>query len=142
MFHFSSINSFAQTGRIIEESEVSKVDLHMFYDFGKFSGYLIFYDKEANQCAVNIIPKAQRDVGGYYVNNKPRLVIESRMGTSVKELEITPDKFQVLTLRNGNQVYAYGIDFLPPFEIKVGDEIQFKFASYLLTATAESKIAK
>jgi hypothetical protein len=114
----------------------------MFYDFGKFSGYLIFYDKEANQCAVNITPKAQKDVGGYYVTNKPRLVIESMAGTTIKELQITPGMFQVLTLRSGDQVYAYGIDFLPTFEIKEGEEIKFRFASYLLTATAEVKAIK
>ncbi len=140
IFHFSSINSFARSGRLIEQSEVKKVELRMFYTLGKFNGYLVFYDEDANQCAVNIIPKSRRDVGGYYVTDKPRLRIESRSGTSIIDLQITHNKFQLLTLRNGDQIYAYRIDFLPQFEIRKGDKIPFEFISGSLIASTETEI--
>lgn len=129
IFHFSSINCFAYDGRVIEESEVSKVELHMYYDFGKFSGYLIFYDKQANECAVNIIPKGL-----------PRLMIEHYLGTSTIWLQITSGNFQVMKLRNGDEHYGFSINFLPTFEIRKREKIQFRFASSLLTATTETEI--
>jgi hypothetical protein len=137
---YTSTESFARSGRLIEQSEVKKVELRMFYTLGKFNGYLVFYDEDANQCAVNIIPKSRRDVGGYYVTDKPRLRIESRSGTSIIDLQITHDRFQVLTLRSGDQIYAYGIDFLPQFEIRKGDKIPFEFISGNLRASTETEI--
>ena len=131
MFHFSIINCFAYDGRVIEESEVSKVNLHMYYDFGKFSGYLIFYDKQANECAVNIIPKGL-----------PRLMIEHSLGTTTKWLQITPNDFQVMKLRNGDEHYGFPINFLPTFEIRKRGKIQFRFSSSFLTSTTETEIGE
>ncbi|MFH0864325.1 MAG: hypothetical protein V1858_04545 [Candidatus Gottesmanbacteria bacterium] len=52
--NFLGIDAFSQHARAIEKAEVNKVILKMFYELGKFRGFLIFYDKEGNQSAVNL----------------------------------------------------------------------------------------
>lgn len=87
----------------ITAREVSKVVLRMFHTLGVFSGYLIFYNRKAEQCAV-IPPTASRR---YLV---PRIIGSSANGVIEKELDITPAKFKIFTLKNGDIIFAYPIE--------------------------------
>lgn len=135
IFYFSSISSFAQSGRVIKEDEVGKVVLKMYHILGKFSGYLIFYDKAGNECAVNIPPYTYKEYG-VHSTHKPTLFGETKNhSTLIEELEITPDRFHVFKLRNGDEVYGYEIDFLSPTNLSSGEIVSFRFSSHFFTAT-------
>ena len=91
-FIFVTTNVFSDEHPIIDTSEVEKVVLEIFYDVGRFSGYIVFYDKDANQCAV----KGKR---GAYLR---------RGWDFEKKLDIKPSKFE--TFQDDIEIYGYKID--------------------------------
>ena len=92
-FIFVTANVFSDEHPIINTSEVEKVVLEMFYDVGRFSGYIIFYDKDANQCAVKGKGSASLKRGWDFE----------------KKLDIKPSKFE--TFHRGDiEIYGYKID--------------------------------
>ena len=92
-FIFVTTNVFSDEHPIIDTSEVEKVVLKMSYAVGSFSGYIVFYDKDANQCAV-------KGKGDAYL----------RRGWSFeKKLDINPSKFETFH-RDDIEIYGYKID--------------------------------
>ncbi len=91
-FIFVTTNVFSDEHPIIDTSEVEKVVLKISYDVGSFSGYLVFYDKDANQCAV----KGKRSA---YLR---------RGWDFEKKLDINPSKFE--TFHDDIEIYGYKID--------------------------------
>ena len=100
---FITINVFSEEHPIINTSEVEKVVLEMSYDVGRFSGYIAFYDKDVNQCAV-------KGRGGACL----------RRGWSFeKKLDINPSKFETFH-KDDIEIYGYKIDRFLLKDIRTG----------------------
>ncbi len=99
---FITTNVFSDKHPIIDTSEVEKVVLKMSYDVGRFSGYIVFYDKDANQCAV----KGKRGA------------CLRRGWDFEKKLDINPSKFE--TFQDDIEIYGYKIDRFLLKDIRTG----------------------
>jgi len=108
-FIFVTTNVFSDEHPIIDTSEVEKVVLKMFYDVGSFSGYIVFYDKDANQCAV----KGKRDA-----------CLRSGLRFE-KKLDINPSKFE--TFDDDIKIYGYKIDRFLLKNIRTNKRLTFYF---------------
>ncbi|MBL7156896.1 MAG: hypothetical protein ISS92_01905 [Candidatus Omnitrophica bacterium] len=93
-FVFVTTNVFSDEHPIIKTSEVEKVVLEMSYDVGRFSGYIVFYDKDANQCAVK--GKWNAYLKGSF-----------RLRRFEKKLDISPSEFK--TIEGDEALFAYEI---------------------------------
>lgn len=88
----------------ITTSEVTKASLNIFYELGRFEGYIIFYNKKAEECAVKTLS----------VVPSPAILYTGQKGFR-KELSINPGNFEYLVLQSGKVIYAYPIS---PFVVK------------------------
>lgn len=107
---------------VIEVDEVEGVVLKMSHiAFGKFKGYLIFYNEEGEVCAVKPLdnPTLKHHFPGLVGVAFNVVSIEKSESFIGKWLDITPDKFRSLELENGEIVPAY------PIESSVKDEEDF-----------------
>lgn len=96
MLLFIATNVFSEEHPTIDTSEVKKVVLKVFYNLGKFSGYIIFYDKNANQCAVK--GKWSAYLKGSF-----------RLRSFKKKLDISPSEFKTLHMEGDEALFAYEI---------------------------------
>lgn len=119
---FCNEDIYSQNYRVIKVSEVSKVVLKMFDKLGRFEGYLIFYSKEGEQCAVKPLPKPTRRYQVPWIEG-----IAANKVFIEKKLEITPDKFKILQLRDGSVIFAYPIKLYVRGKFSGGHKVIFRF---------------
>lgn len=137
---------FAQDS-IVKETQINKVILKMYENLGKFEGYLIFYDKNGKQCAVEFISTTYLQDGNKFFVYPHIDVLYRNNIIYEKKLEIAPDKFQYLTLRNGEEIFAYPIEIFfldvpkhnPAFS-EIINTISFEFRSNKLMAQDEIRL--
>jgi len=82
----------------INASEVERTYFFLAKRAGAIEGYLIFYDKDARQCAVRGRFKARLYCGGKY---NPSFE---------KTLDINPSDFQPIETKGGDSYYGYIIE--------------------------------
>lgn len=107
---------------IVKVTEASKVVLKMFYRFEKFDGYLIFYNKKGEQCAVEPLsnPTYRYQVPWIKGIAADKVFVE-------KKLDITPNKFRYLTLKSGDIILAYPVELFVKGRFHGGHKVYFKF---------------
>jgi len=90
--------------------DLSGVTLRLFYASGKISGYLIFYDRQARICSL--------DSG---------LIPLLTCGDWQEPLEIiSPARFKLLTLNNGEKIFAFPIKAIP-FSLPQNSSVKITF---------------
>lgn len=114
VFVIINISAFAQNAPTIKKTEVAKVVLKIFENLGKFEGYLIFYNKAGEQCAVELTPVMYNE-NGSMVYHYPYIDVLYKNDIILgKKLEVTPNRFQYLNLRSGDTIFAYPIEIFIP----------------------------
>lgn len=136
----------------IKETEVKEVVLKIFENLGRFEGYLIFYNKDGQPCAVGLESTS-------YIQNGDRFFVYPHINVLYrnniifdKKLEINQNKFQYLKLRGGDTIFAYPVEiFIPdlPKHKRVSSEkmdaivntITFEFTSNYLHTQEEVRLS-
>ena len=117
VMQFYCISLFAESHPINKINEIVQVNLNMFYEVGQVSGYIVFYNKQGQQCAVKPPSSANRK---FMI---PYLIV----GDEEMRLYITPSSFETLPLRGGGVVYAYRINPFIVTKLRKGGKIIFRF---------------
>jgi hypothetical protein len=127
--------------REVDHRLIKSVYFHISKSLGSVNSYVIFNDKDGNQCSTSGrlgLSKEKIDyvkesyVAGFKIHE--RKVPKSRQ-EHLKNINFKPNDFQYLTLRGGDTVYALPIT-LKPDDIERGDVIILKWCDF----TIEEKV--
>jgi len=88
---------------VIKESEVKRIDLFLAERAGAIDGYVIFYDKDERQCAVEVTSEYGPPPAILYCGGKYAHIFE-------RKLYIMPRDFKFFDTRNNNSCYGYIIE--------------------------------
>gem|GEM_PF-5873371 len=91
----------AQDYPTVNTSGVKDVRVFLYEEAGSISGYVVFYNDEGKECAVDTTGGSDREA--VLFSNSSRI-----------SLEITPSGFQELPLRGGGTVFGFPI---PKFHV-------------------------
>ena len=138
-FTFIQINLSAQ--RIADPGEIIDIYFHIYKFLGKTEGYVVFYDREGNQCSTYgcltlwrkyiIYKKEERVInipGKPYYKHITKTVPKEEERI-IKKVFFKPEDFRVLKLRSGDEIYALPIT-LPPNRVTDGDIVILKWRHF------------
>ena len=117
---------------VIKESEVKRIYLFLVKTEAEIEGYVVFYDKDNQQCAVEVTSEYGPFPAILYSGNKYAHIFE-------RKLYITPHDFKFFATKWGDLIYGYIIE---PFLTGISRErlnIFFEWGSLSTNTTVYMK---
>ena len=126
-----------QARREVDSVMIKSISFNVYENLGAIEGYVVFRDKNGNQCSTRGNLSVKKEVTEYEKQSFSRCLTcfnEERQVAvtkerSVKTMSFHPDDFGSMKLQNGSEIYALPLK-LDPDEIKKGDVVILEYRSF------------